>query len=54
MLMRLRIGRSDRAVGKEQTGRAGELRLAVDEKHTLRRDLIPGFQAGPNNVNIIA
>ena len=54
MLMRLRTRWSDRAVREEQTGRAGELRLAVDEKYTLGRDLIPWFQAGPNNVNIIA
>ena len=54
MLMSFGVGRSDRAVRKQQARRTGELRLTVDEKHTLSGNLISWFQAGSNHVNIVA
>ena len=40
--------------GKKQARRAGELRLAVDEKHALRRHFVSGLQSRAHHINIVA
>src|SRR5688572_6725761 len=46
--------RRDSAHWKKQTRRPRQLRLAVDEEHTLRCDFIAWLQARANDIEIVA